>query len=371
MLLLRRLLSLSVAVCVVVAGLAASVSAAGDYRTAIDIVFPTVETAHFSNDFANGRSGGRVHRSTDIFAPAGSPVYAARRGTVIWLPREESGNAGFAIQIRGDDGRVYAYYHLGRHGGRFHRAVARSVTLFGRVGRGQFIGRVGDSGNAAGGAPHLHFEIQDDGVVDPYGTNRRNPYNSLRRALGLSQDMSQPTPRPVTTSPVLKLGDRGPAVAEWQRQLTRSKRVGQVTADGVFGPGTERATINFQKSAGLGPSGLGVVGSKTRAAMTRVLGRSSAPTPPAPKPAPTKGTTTSRASAPILRLGSSGGSVKGWQRKLNRSGKVTRVSVDGDFGPGTHSATVGFQRSVGLGPQGLGVVGPNTRAAMRRVLRHR
>ncbi|MPZ73781.1 MAG: peptidoglycan DD-metalloendopeptidase family protein [Nitriliruptorales bacterium] len=192
MLLFRRILPLFVALCVVAAGPVAPVAAAGDYRTAVRIYFPTVKTARYSNDFANARSGGRVHGATDLFAAAGSPVYAARGGTVIWLPREESGNAGFAIQIRGDDGRVYAYYHLGRHGGRYRKAIAEGVTLFGQVSRGQLIGRLGDSGNAAGGAPHLHFEIQDDGVVDSYGTNRRNPYNSLRKAQGLAQDMNQP-----------------------------------------------------------------------------------------------------------------------------------------------------------------------------------
>jgi peptidoglycan hydrolase-like protein with peptidoglycan-binding domain len=58
-----------------------------------------------------------------------------------------------------------------------------------------------------------------------------------------------------------------------------------------------------------------------------------------------------------------------WQKALNRSRRGGRVVADGDFGPATHAATVSFQKSVGLGPAGLGIVGPNTRAAMKRVLR--
>jgi peptidoglycan hydrolase-like protein with peptidoglycan-binding domain len=56
-----------------------------------------------------------------------------------------------------------------------------------------------------------------------------------------------------------------------------------------------------------------------------------------------------------------------WQRRLN---KVRRrnLAVDGDFGPATHAATVAFQRNRGIGPVGLGTVGPRTRAAMERAL---
>lgn len=373
---LRRLLPALLAAVVVAAGPAAlPAQAAGDYRGVVDITFPTTADARYSNDFANPRSGGRVHRATDLFAAAGVPVRAARGGTVIWLPQYESGLAGFAIQILGDDGRTYAYYHLGRHGGHYRDAISSKLSLGGRVARGQFLGRLGDSGNAAGGTPHLHFEIHDNAVQDPYGSNRVNPYASLRHAQGLP--IGDPDPVvPVASGPaVLRMGSRGPAVVTWQRQLNRTRATSKLVTDGVFGPGTQSATITFQKAAGLGPVGLGTVGPRTRAAMRAAL-RNDRPSPatrPAPRPvapAPAApGPPSSVSPDGLLRLGDSGRPVVRWQRQLDRSRRVGNIVADGDFGPATFRATVAFQKSVGLGPVGLGVVGPKTRAAMRHVLR--
>lgn len=379
MTLFRHLLSAMLVATVTVGGLATPAIAAPDYRDVVDIAFPTGRGVRYSNDYANGRSGGRVHRATDIFGPFGLPIRAARAGTVIWLPRDDSGTAGFAIQILGDDGRTYAYYHLGRAGGRYRNAISGKLSLGGRVKRGQYLGRMGDSGNSAGGAPHLHFEIHDNRVQDPYGSNRVNPYPSLRRAQGLPVVDRGPAAAPVTSgTTTLRMGSRGPAVKVWQRKLNRTRSGNKLVTDGVFGPGTQAATITFQKSVGLGPAGLGVVGPKTRAAMKRVLADAARPAQPkkaAPKPRRTPRRTTSPATPGIsktdglLELGEKGRHVARWQRKLNRSRRVGRVVADGQFGPGTYRATVKFQKSVGLGPAGLGVVGPKTRAAMMRVLR--
>ena len=371
MTLLRRILPLALVPVLLVTGSAAPAFSATDYRRAVDITFPVKGAVRYSNDYANPRSGGRVHRATDLFASGGQRVVAARGGTIIWLPTSQSGSAGYAIQVLGDDGRVYAYYHLGPDGGGLGRAVAPGLRAGTRVSRGQLLGWLGDSGNAAGGAPHVHFEIHDSSVRDPYGTTRVNPYASLRRAQGLGADVSAPPAATAPTGWALRLGKRGPRVERWQRRLNASNRVPNITVDGDFGPGTHAATVAFQKSMGLGPAGLGVVGPYTRAAMRRVLGetRSPAPSRPAPPrreaPKPAPATTSSTA---LLRLGDSGSAVTLWQRKLNRSNRVPNIAADGAFGPGTHAATIAFQKSVGLGPAGLGVVGPMTRAAMRRVL---
>lgn len=53
---------------------------------------------------------------------------------------------------------------------------------------------------------------------------------------------------------VLRRGERGEAVANLQRNLTRNGF--QLTADGVFGYGTEAALISFQKNFGLTPDGI-------------------------------------------------------------------------------------------------------------------
>jgi hypothetical protein len=83
------------------------------------------------------------------------------------------------IRIAGDDGRDYAYIHMGRNNGPASKAYARGIMRGSRVVRGQLIGYVGCSGNASCGAPHLHFEIHDERVTDPYTSHRINPYRSL------------------------------------------------------------------------------------------------------------------------------------------------------------------------------------------------
>jgi murein DD-endopeptidase MepM/ murein hydrolase activator NlpD len=190
-------------------------------------------------------------------------VYAAVGGTVSWMATG-SGPAGHGLRIRGTDGRLYAYYHLGPYGGTRAQAYAPGVAVGTRVARGQLIGYLGDSGNAVGGAPHLHFEIHQDGLADPHGSSRLNPYLSLvaaqRRGDFGSGAGRQAAP---SASGPLRLGARGAAVAEWQRELSRA--LGQpLAADGVFGPATDLATRELQRRHGLVVDG--IVGPRTRAA---------------------------------------------------------------------------------------------------------
>ena len=347
----RLVVVLSALALILPAGATAALAAGHDAPVAIR--FPTVPSARYGNDYFGARSGGRVHRATDLFAPAGSPVYAARAGRVVWAPTSEQWGAGFALQILGDDGRTYAYYHLGRAGGSRSAAIASGIKLGSRVAAGQRIGVVGDSGNAAGGTPHLHFEIMDPKVTDPYGGNRVNPYASLLTAQGRRPAQASRSGGSRTATDVLRIGARGSAVATWQRQLNRTRPGNPIETDGIFGPRTQRATSIFQRQVGLGPGGLGVVGPRTRAALDRWVRERSSRGPTAPAVA---GTT-------ALRLGSRGTAVVAWQRSLNRVADAGLVA-DGAFGPLTHHATVAFQRSAGLGPAGLGIVGPKTRAAM-------
>jgi murein DD-endopeptidase MepM/ murein hydrolase activator NlpD len=113
----------------------------------------------FHNDWGNPRSGGRRHKGTDIFAPAGTPVVAPVAGSVT---QRTGGLGGNAVYVRGIDGNTYYGAHL------------RSFAASGRVAQGQVVGYVGTSGNARGGASHLHFEIHPGGggAVNPYGTLR-------------------------------------------------------------------------------------------------------------------------------------------------------------------------------------------------------
>jgi murein DD-endopeptidase MepM/ murein hydrolase activator NlpD len=113
----------------------------------------------FSNDWGQPRSGGRTHKGNDIFAAYGTPVVAPVSGSVV---DHDSGLGGKGFWLRGVDGNSYYGAHLSRFG------------AIGSVSQGQLVGYVGNSGDAAGGAAHLHFEIHPGGgaAVNPYGTLR-------------------------------------------------------------------------------------------------------------------------------------------------------------------------------------------------------
>jgi murein DD-endopeptidase MepM/ murein hydrolase activator NlpD len=111
--------------------------------------FP-VKGQHTYGDGA-GRFGaardGHVHEGQDVFAACGTPLLAARGGTV--KLRKYQDRAGNYVVIDGEQTDVdYAYMHL--------RDVAL-VAKDERVRTGQLIGYVGDTGDANG--CHLHFEL--------------------------------------------------------------------------------------------------------------------------------------------------------------------------------------------------------------------
>jgi len=113
--------------------------------------------------------GAREHHAIDIIAPKGTPVLAAATGTVEKI--FESANGGHTIYVRTPDGGTIHYYaHLDSYG------VAERQP----VRQGQQIATVGNTGSAAAGASHLHFEIK---LMQPgerwwQGTNV-NPYPML------------------------------------------------------------------------------------------------------------------------------------------------------------------------------------------------
>ena len=119
---------------------------------------PVAGQVSFINDWHFPRSGGRLHEGLDMFAPIGRPTLAVTNGRInrVWTGT----TSGLSIDLRGDDGKQYNYFHLS----------AEHVSVGQRVNTGAHIGDVGDSGNAKGGQPHLHFEIRVGGTPQP-------PYN--------------------------------------------------------------------------------------------------------------------------------------------------------------------------------------------------
>jgi murein DD-endopeptidase MepM/ murein hydrolase activator NlpD len=106
-----------------------------------------------SHDFggAEGRFGaprsGHTHQGQDVMAACGTPLVAARGGTVQYSGYE--GNAGNYIVIDGKGtGNDFMYAHL---------AEPSPLQTGNPVRTGQPIGVVGETGDAT--ACHLHFEI--------------------------------------------------------------------------------------------------------------------------------------------------------------------------------------------------------------------
>lgn len=139
------------------------------------IVFPVVGAAQFQDDFGAPR-GSRSHQGNDIMAQRRAPVVAVEAGRI---ERPSWSSSDCALILRGESGTEYWYLHLNndrtrrddnRGGCRNGVSYAPDLRNGMRVRAGQLVGFVGNSGNAGGGAPHLHFELHPDGnrAVSPH-----------------------------------------------------------------------------------------------------------------------------------------------------------------------------------------------------------
>jgi murein DD-endopeptidase MepM/ murein hydrolase activator NlpD len=131
-------------------------------------VFPVYGTASFGDSFGGPRPDvpGGWHHGEDIFAAAGTPLLAVADGTLHTIGFNKIG--GYRLWLRDTEGDEFYYAHLSAYS---------PLAVEGRsVKAGDVIGFVGATGDADGGAPHLHFEIHPasmaglgyDGVVAPY-----------------------------------------------------------------------------------------------------------------------------------------------------------------------------------------------------------
>jgi murein DD-endopeptidase MepM/ murein hydrolase activator NlpD len=100
----------------------------------------------------------RFHHGIDYAAPAGTPIHAARDGTIEVI--EGRPGFGFYVRLRHAGGVETGYGHLLR----FMPGLRRGSVLR----RGDVIGFVGATGRATGA--HLHYEVIVGGrQVDPSG----------------------------------------------------------------------------------------------------------------------------------------------------------------------------------------------------------
>lgn len=120
-------------------------------------------------DTWNGpRPGGRQHRGIDIFAKRGTRIRSTTDGIVATVGTNSLG--GRVVRVLGPGGEWHYYAHLESFG---------AIREGDRIAKGTVLGFVGDSGNARGTPPHLHYGIYrfQGSAMNPY------PRLSARRDL--------------------------------------------------------------------------------------------------------------------------------------------------------------------------------------------
>jgi hypothetical protein len=199
---------------IVVGALAlACVSASAAKSTVPPLLFPVVGPVTYTNDFGQARAGG-PHQGNDLLGTKRAPVVAVEEGTVqFWTT---SASAGCMLYLHGVSGTMYEYIHLNNdlttgndNKGTCVAGVSYAPGLVDgqHVDAGELIGYLGDSGDANGIHPHLHFEVH------PNGGKAVAPFPYLQKAAQLL------APAPATGKPfTLKL--TGTVVAATPTDLT-------------------------------------------------------------------------------------------------------------------------------------------------------
>ncbi len=126
-------------------------------------ICPVAGPSYFLDTWGAPRSGGRTHKGVDMMGSRGTPLVAVGSGIV----RKSYGSlGGYIVWLYADHGVNYFYAHLDS----YPSGLADGQW----VQRGQVIGYMGDTGNPAPGAYHLHFGIYPGGItaVNPYPTVR-------------------------------------------------------------------------------------------------------------------------------------------------------------------------------------------------------
>lgn len=119
---------------------------------------------HLTDTWGAARSQGRSHEGIDIFAARGTPIRATTQGIVSKVGENTLG--GRVVVVVGPGGAGHYYAHLEDYA---------DISPNDWVNAGDIIGYVGDSGNAKGTPPHVHYGIYISGsAVNPYPLLQKN-----------------------------------------------------------------------------------------------------------------------------------------------------------------------------------------------------
>lgn len=168
-----------------------------------------------AGDAAHQSRGG--HKGIDVFAKRGEPVVAPVTGIILKVTTQDLGTGGKTVTIQKNN---INYYHA--HLDRVFVKAGQTIKA------GQLIGTVGDTGNARGTHPHVHFSMYrakdgyDKGSIDPWPfikdaayiiTQSDNDLKTIQRKLkkagfDLGDEIEQGINGPLTQNALEKLRQR-------------------------------------------------------------------------------------------------------------------------------------------------------------------
>jgi len=162
--------------------------------------FPVAGMADYADDWWEPRFGPpfHLHQGTDIFGARGTPVRAPYAGVVSFT---DGGLGGKGAYVTQPDGTFYYMAHLD--------SFAKNLSNGKAVKQGEVVGYLGDSGNALGGSPHVHFEIHPKGgaAVNPKPILDQWLNEAINNAAALLAANSVGVSRAVTGAGVLRRFD--------------------------------------------------------------------------------------------------------------------------------------------------------------------
>lgn len=263
----------------------------------IPILFGVSLSSLFPN-FGDPRDGGsRTHEGFDLMAEEGTPIVSPTEAVVIRVG--DGSGSGLYVSTANPGDETFVYMHL---------SEVADIDEGDVLEAGDLIGYVGNTGNASGGATHLHFEIRENREPsDPYPRltkeftlrekmeflenildehddaeelaeflvgEYQNIFTAARvEGQDLPEAIEEAMPIGALAVPAgaptsdLKLGDQGPAVVALQSKLIASGHLDIATPTDYFGPLTQAALIKYQQANGITPAN-GVYGPLTRASMS-------------------------------------------------------------------------------------------------------
>lgn len=280
-----------------------------------------VEVRDISPNFGDPRDGGaRTHEGEDIMALKGTPIVSPTPAVVL---RTGVGTGeGNYVYTANPGGETFVYMHLDR--------IGEGVVSGAVLAQGSLIGYVGNTGNASGGAAHLHFEIHLSGnAIDPFP--RLTGEFSIQEKISYLSTILLQTSDSTALARFLVTNFRGPFIVAIAANITLPVPIMDALAS--IPPATSASG-----AGGILPPGRLQV-------------------PPQP--------------AGDLDIGSSGSAVVTLQKFLIQAASgaaATRLAgagATGYFGIITKAALVEYQVSVGISPPS-GYYGATTRAFVER-----